>query len=109
MNRQAENKHSIVHYLKKGYGTLFPAITNVQPQMPKEQISMFLKQAVKGKFPIVIQVNPTSQSDTIWEFKGTVSFSPKSTQVIVESDQKTITYLINAREIRHIRRLHKRK
>lgn len=109
MSRLAENRHSFVHYLKKGYGSLFPSITNVQPQMPKEQIATYLKQAVKNRFPIVIQVNPTSQSESISEFTGTAYFSPKSTQVIIKSDLQSITYLINARDIRHIRRLYKRK
>ncbi|SFB87035.1 hypothetical protein SAMN04488102_101195 [Alkalibacterium subtropicum] len=109
MSRIAENRHSIVHYLKKGYGSLFPSITNVHPQMPKEQIATFLKQAVKNRYPIVIQVNPTSQSDSISEFTGIAYLSPKSTQVIIKSDLQSITYLISARDIRYIRRLYKRK
>ncbi|GEK88033.1 hypothetical protein AB4027_07645 [Alkalibacterium putridalgicola] len=109
MNRLAENRQSIVHYLKKGYGSLFPSITNVQPQMPKEQITTFLKQAVKNRFLVAIQVNPTSQSESISEFTGIAYFSPKTTQVIIKSELQSITYLINARDIRHIRRLYRRK
>ncbi|GEK91724.1 hypothetical protein [Alkalibacterium kapii] len=107
MNINAMNRLSFVHYLKKGYGSLFPSITSVQPQMPKTQITTFLKQSVKQHFPVIVQVNPTSLSETVSEFRGSVYFSPKSTQIIVKSDQKSITYLINARDIRHIRKVNK--
>ncbi|MER2063105.1 MAG: hypothetical protein ABS873_00510 [Alkalibacterium sp.] len=109
MSRLAENRQSFVDYLKKGYVSLFPSMTRVQPQMPKEQITTYLKLAVKKRFPIVIQVNPTSQSESISEFTGIAYFSPKSTQIIIKSNRRSITYLINARDIRHIRRLYKRK
>lgn len=104
MSRVAMDKHSLVNYIRRGYGTLFTPIAKVQLQMPKEQISTYLKQAVKKRYPIIVQVNPTSQSDSISEFSGTAYFSPRSTQIIIKSDHQSITYLINARDIRHIRR-----
>lgn len=104
MSRLAANSHSLVDYLKKGYGSLFTPFAKVQRQMPKEQISEYLKQAVNKRYPITVQVNPTSVSDSISEFTGIAYFSPKSTQIIIKSDLQSITYLINARDIRHIRR-----
>ncbi|OJF89748.1 hypothetical protein [Alkalibacterium sp. 20] len=104
MSRLATNRHSLVDYIKKGYGTLFTPIAKVQAQMPRDQISTYLKLAVKKRYPIVVQVNPTAQSESIIEFSGIAYFSPKSTQIIIKSDLQSITYLINARDIRHIRR-----
>ena len=109
MSRLATSSHSLVDYLKKGYGTLFSTFAKVQMQMPKEQISAYLKQAVSKRYPITIQVNPTVQSDGISEFTGIAYFSPKSTQIIVKSEMQSITYLINARDIRHIRRFYSHK
>ena len=109
MNKSAENRHSFVEYIKKGYGSLFTPFMKVQVQMPKEQIATYLKLAVKKRFPIVIQVNPTSQSEGISEFTGIPYFSPKSTQIIIKSDTGTITYLVNARDIRHIRKQYRLK
>lgn len=104
MSRLAANSHSLVDYLKKGYGSLFSPFAKVQMQMPKDQITTYLKQAVNKRLPITVQVNPTAQSDGITEFTGLAYFSPKSTQIIIKSDTQSITYLINARDIRHIRR-----
>ncbi|MFO8069748.1 MAG: hypothetical protein R6U02_07260, partial [Alkalibacterium sp.] len=75
MSRLAANKHSLVDYIKKGYGTLFAPIAKVQLQMPRDQISTYLKLAVKNRYPIVVQVNPTSQSESIVEFSGIAYFS----------------------------------
>lgn len=103
MNKLATEKTIIVDYLKKGYGSLFAPLSKVQPQMPKTQLVYFLKQAIKKQLQIVVQVNPTSHSSNMTEIIGIAHFSPTSTQVIVTPDDNRTTYLLNARDIRHIR------
>lgn len=104
MSKLSSEKAFIVDYLKRGYGSLFAPLSKVQPQMPKEQLIYFLKQAVSKQIPITIQVNPTAHQNSISEITGTAYFSPTSTQVIVNTGDTQTTYLLNARDIRHIRR-----
>lgn len=104
MGKQAADT-PLVDYLKRGYGSLVSSFSNVQPQMPKEQIAFFLKQAVRKQTRIIVQVNPTSHADRITEFGGVAYFTPKSTQIILKTDNQQTTYLLNAKDIRHIRRM----
>ncbi|GAA0352291.1 hypothetical protein GCM10008932_01600 [Alkalibacterium iburiense] len=103
MSKFSSEKAIIVDYLKRGYGTLMAPLSKVQPQMPKEQLVYFLKQAVSKKASITVQVNPTTHQNSISEFTGIPYFSPTSTQVIIKTGDNRTTYLLNARDIRHIR------
>ena len=104
MSKLSSEKAFILDYLKRGYGTLTAPLSKVQPQMPKEQLAYFIKQAVKKQMSIIVQVNPTAHQNSISEFTGTAYFSPTSTQVIISTGDNRTTYLLNARDIRHIRR-----
>lgn len=103
MSKSAIEKHSLIQAFKKGYGSLFTEFSRVQPQMPKEQLQLFLKQAVKYKRRVIIQINPTTHSQQINEYMGIPEFSPYSTQIILKTFSSHTTYLLNAKDIRHIR------
>lgn len=103
MSKLAIEKQHIFEVFKKGYGSIFSNLSKVQPQMPKNQLLLFLKQAVKKQQQIIVQVNPTAYSDRINEYRGTASFSPRSAQIILKTNSNHTTYLLNAKDIRHIR------
>lgn len=103
MSKLASEKQSILQVFKKGYSSLFTEFSKVQPQMPKEQLQFFLKQAVKNKKKIIIQINPTPHSQQINEYMGTAEFSPYSSQIILKTLSNRTTYLLNAKDIRHVR------
>ncbi|PRY83853.1 hypothetical protein [Alkalibacterium olivapovliticus] len=103
MSKLAIETHHIFDVFKKGYGSLFSNLSKVQPQMPKNQLLLFLKQAVRKQQRIIVQVNPTAYSDQINEYRGTASFSPRSAQIILKTTNNHTTYLLNAKDIRHIR------
>lgn len=64
MSKLAIETQHIVEVFRKGYGALFStSLSKVQPQMPKSQLGLFLKQSVKKQQRIIIQVNPTTHSD----------------------------------------------
>lgn len=96
-------KQHIVDVFKRGYGALFSSLAKVQPQMPKSQLSLFLKQAVLKQQRIIVQVNPTAHTDHLIEYAGVPFFSAKSTQVIIKPASANTVYLINAKDIRHVR------
>lgn len=103
MSKSASEKQTILEVFKKRYGSLFTEFSRVQPQMPKDQIQYFLKQSVNKQMKIIIQINPTTHSQQINEYMGTVEFSPYSTQIILKTLSSHITYLLNAKDIRHVR------
>lgn len=104
MSKLAIETQHIVEVFRKGYGALFStSLSKVQPQMPKGQLGLFLKQSVKKQQRIIIQVNPTAHSDQINEYIGIPVFSPHSTQIIIKTASSRTTYLINAKDIRHIK------
>lgn len=74
----------------------------VKPQMPTAQISHFAKKAVRQHKPVAIQIN--EQDDIISEIIGYPSISEHSGQLVIQSIDRKVIYLITGSSIRHIRK-----
>lgn len=76
----------------------------VHSQMPQAQILFFLNQAYQKRKPIVIQVNKTKHILAINEHTGILRYSPtEQHRAILESSNQNTTYMIDFKDIRHIR------
>lgn len=77
--------------------------TTLLPQMPKEQILFFLKQAHKKAQPITIQTIDRDDSTGFHEFSGKIMVAPEDNDKIVLSGLNKQTYsVIQREEIRYI-------
>ncbi|EKU94190.1 Uncharacterised protein [Alloiococcus otitis] len=76
---------------------------DIKPQMPKKQVSHFVKQAVRQGRLVAIQIN---QGDgIISELVGTPSRSKQSHHLVIKGRKHKTLYLISGSQIRHIRYL----
>lgn len=104
MQKASEEKHRFLSFIKGNYDNYMKHRSfEVKPQMPMKQVSYFIRQAVRKKYMITIQINPTPYNNRVSEATGMAHFSPYSSQVILTAQGKKTTYLINAETIRHIR------
>ncbi|WP_225744240.1 hypothetical protein [Marinilactibacillus sp. Marseille-P9653] len=101
MEKFAVEKNQILHYFKETY--LNRSHFAVHKQMPALQLRHFIKQAVRKQKLITIQLNPSAHDSSISECTGTASFSPYSSQIILNSHNSNTVHLINSDQIRHIR------
>jgi len=104
MERVTESKNNIFMNLLDNYQTVRnrPHF-KVYPQMPKNQVSHFIKKAIDSKRDIAIQLNPSPFSDELSEIFGEISKSPHSEHIILYPKKGNTFHLIQPDSIRHLR------
>ncbi len=74
-------------------------------QMSEKQIQLYIQQAKKKNYELIIQTNPTAQYQVYREITGFVSaHGIKNKRILVENRENNIVFVIPLGTIRFIRR-----
>lgn len=107
MEKNSAAKLSAFSFLSKTRFFLTDNSPTLLPQMPKEQILYFLKQAYIKSKSITIQTTDRNDLSICHEYTGKLIVSPEDHAKIILStlDKKTMS-IINPNEIRYVRLAH---
>lgn len=104
MERVSEPRKSIINNLMDSYQVVRNRPNfNVHPQMPIDQIQLFVKQAARKELNVIIQLNPSPLTKEFVEVSGEISLSHRSSHVIITRESDNTVHLIQPGLIRHIR------
>lgn len=104
MERVSAPKKSIINNLMDNYQVVRSRPNfRVYPQMPIHQIQLYIKQAARKEYQVVIQMNPSTLAKEFVEVSGKISLSTRSSHIILRTDSGDTVHLIQPHLIRHIR------
>ncbi len=89
--------------VRNSYQKLFsePELQGIEPQMPKAQLRLFLKQSIDRKYRVTVQFN---SQHTIYETTGSLTDLP-SDRFILKDRHQNVTYLLSLSDIRFIKKV----
>lgn len=104
MQRVPEPNNDFLATLKNSYKvTRSRPDFKVFPQMPVDQIKHYVKQAVRNNRDVIIQLQPSPLDKQMNEVKGTITFSHRSSHIILTTLDKQMIHLVQPQLIRHLR------
>lgn len=78
------------------------ATTQLLPQMPKEQLLLFLEQSIQKRTTIIVQLNSSNKKDQMREWTGVPRCHGDHKDLIILEDKNTF-FLCPTHSLRHIR------
>lgn len=87
-------KHNILSYFE------YPHF-DLQPLMPRQQVSQFIAAAANKKYPVRIQFNA---SDNIDQIEGVISSAFSSDSIVIYTSEKDLYHILSIENIRNIQR-----
>ncbi|AVK60288.1 hypothetical protein C5Z25_00195 [Lactobacillus sp. CBA3605] len=110
-----QNKQSNLKYISKNlqasYRQFFDEFTSAAevvvpllPQMPTFQLTLFLTQAQAKHYPIMLQMQPSLTETHPYNIHGRLKTLASGQLVLVNHDQQ-LTHIIEADQIRYLKRI----
>src|SRR5699024_3706474 len=104
MERVTESKNNLLMNLLDNYQEIYSRPRfKVYPQMPKNQISHFIKKAIDSNKDVAIQLNLSTFSYDLNEVSGKISNSPHSELIVLYPTEGNTFHLIQPDDIHHLR------
>lgn len=104
MERATESKKSMITNLMDNVQLVRSRPDfDLYPQMPFNQIELYIKQAARKEQEVTIQLNPSPFTKTATEVTGNISLSPHSSHVILADRYVSTVHLLQPHLIRHVR------